>query len=211
MKILLLEEKPMTNYEAVLKHLGVDYTLSTDYSDEYDGLLVPGGVDVNPKYYGESNTECMSIDEQLDAKQLAAIQYFIEKKKPIFGICRGHQIINVALGGSLIQDIKSNIEHRWKNPGDSIHTTNNTSGFMKQLYGDNCVINSSHHQAIKAPAEGFEVISTSDDGIVEALEHTTLPIMTVQFHPERLCLAFANEETIDGLKLFEYFFEHYFK
>lgn len=211
MKILLLEHRPMTNYEAVLQHLNIDYTLSLDYSNEYDGLLIPGGWDVDPSYYHQENVSCGTIEKELDQKQIEAIQYFIEKKKPILGICRGHQILNVALGGSLIQDIQSDIEHRWQNPKDSYHFSNNTSGFMKELFGDRCYINSSHHQAVQQVATGFEVISTSDDGIIEAMQHKSLPILTVQFHPERLCLAFANEQTIDGLEVFRYFFNHYFK
>ncbi len=211
MKILILEEKPMPNYEKVLQFLNIDYTVSTEYSDQYDGLLVPGGVDVNPKYYGEENVACYMVNDSLDEKQLPVIKKFIENKKPIFGICRGHQIINVALGGSLIQNIESDIEHRWQNPNDSYHFSNNSDGFMKKIYGERCFVNSSHHQAIKKVGNGLKVISKADDGIVEAMQHTTLPIMTVQFHPERMCLEFAKDELADGLEIFRYFFQHYFK
>lgn len=209
MKILILEDRPMPNYQKVLEHLQIDYTNSTTYCKEYDGLLIPGGVDVNPLYYQQENLHCQLIEDELDQKQLSVISQFIAEKKPILGICRGHQIVNVALGGSLIQDISSAIIHPGSFDHDSYHTIRN-AGFMRELYGSCCLVNSSHHQAVEKVAEGFEVVSTSDDGIIEAMQHKSLPILTVQFHPERMTLDFQKAELADGIQVFQYFFQHYF-
>lgn len=211
MKILLLGDnhERNKNYEEVLNNLSIDYDLSLvcDF-DKYDGLIVPGGIDVDPALYNQEKDETVKMfDRHFDDVQIKAINYFVGSKKPILGICRGCQLLNVVFGGTLIQDIKTDIIHSLPEHKDAFHETNNVKGlFMHELYGERCRINSLHHQAIDILGEGIEIVSKADDGIIEACRHKTLPIIMVQFHPERLALN-IGEEVTDGYKLFNYFLE----
>lgn len=211
MKVLLLGDNHERNkhYEEVLTTLHVDYDLllECDYS-QYDKLIVPGGIDVDPALYNqEKDITVQLVDREFDDKQIKAIEHFIKNKKPILGICRGCQLLNVVFGGTLIQDVKTNIVHSLPEHQDAFHEVNNIkNSYMYELYGERCKINSLHHQAIDALGKDIEIVSRSDDGIVEACRHSSLPIIMVQFHPERLALN-IGEEAIDGYKLFNYFLE----
>jgi len=211
MKILLLGDKHIENYETVLKFLNVDYDTLLNVKDvnEYDGLIIPGGIDVCPKFYHEEKDPTVKLaDEDWDNLQIRYIKHFVDNKKKILGICRGMQLLNVYFNGSLIQNITTNIKHTWNSDhSDSFHEMNCFDGFIKELYGDKCRINSSHHQAIKKLGNGFKIIAKSNDEIIEAVEHSSLPIIGVQFHPERLTLEFKRDDCVDGLKVYKYFLD----
>jgi len=144
-----------------------------------DGFLITGGSDVEPSYYNEKNEGLSKdCDTDLDEIDKAVTLYAIKHKKPLLGICRGIQSINVFAGGSLHQDIGKN--HSNVDRDHLIKTfKNDFIDFKKETI--NC--NSYHHQAIKDLAPDFEIIAKNGD-IVEAIIHKHLPILGVQWHPE---------------------------
>lgn len=156
------------------------------------GILIPGGVDVDPHHYGEILTYSEDCDPSTDRLDIHLIKTAIEAKLEIFGICRGLQIINVALGGSLIQDISketdSEIDHNFSMnqtlplQGHLIRVLPHTR--LAQLLPESLVVNTYHHQAIKKLAEGLSVSALAPDGIIEAIEGNK--ILAVQWHPERM-------------------------
>lgn len=200
-----------SNYVTALTGVGAQAVESlTDIAPEhYDGLLLPGGGDMDPSYYHEENRCCANIDPELDAAQYAALNGFVKAKKPVLGICRGHQLIHVYFGGSLIQEIPAWKRHVAVNKIDSIHqTTALEDSFIARLYGTCFPTNSSHHQAVKTPGKGMTSVQWSEHGtVVEASCHETLPVWTVQWHPERMCFGHRRTDTVDGEKLFRFFLE----
>ena len=184
--------------EAILYVAGMDDT-------GYDGLLLTGGRDVNPCHYGEEINGSVNVDDVRDAEEFALIRTFLAAKLPIFGICRGQQILNVALGGSLCQHLPNTAEHKTEGPIDKIHPIRaEKDSLLYRLYGSEFVVNSVHHQAIARLADGLRATAWSDE-VIEAVEHTSLPIFAVQFHPERLCGVRSRPDTINGAPLFEHF------
>ncbi len=173
----------------------------------YDGLVLPGGGDVDPRLYGRPDKSCEYVNPELDALDASCLELFVRLGKPVLGICRGQQLINVAYGGNLIQDISSVISHRSSEIGrDVYHRVEAVrKSFLTELYGQSFTVNSTHHQAVLDLAPGFEILLSAEDGIVEAIEHQDLPIYGVQFHPERMCLGLNSEECADGLKLLVWF------
>lgn len=141
-----------------------------------DGLYIPGGPDVDPKFYGEEMNGTKDFYDEIDELDLALIDAFYKANKPILGICRGHQIINVYFGGTLYQDIGGHDETE--------HEVNVKKGsFIDNIYQTELLhVNSYHHQNIKDVAPGFEVVCTSTDGYVEAIAKDK--IVSVQWHPE---------------------------
>ncbi|MBP5689340.1 MAG: gamma-glutamyl-gamma-aminobutyrate hydrolase family protein [Bacteroidales bacterium] len=162
-----------------------------------DVLLLIGGGDVEPSRYGEETLpQCGTIELERDAFEYRLIDEAMRLGKPIFGICRGMQILNVYFGGTLYQDIpsqyKTTINHR--NGGDNIgkitHCIRIEEGSrLRETLGTECLgVNSSHHQAVKDVAPVFRVSALSTDGIIEGIESDTYNIAAVQFHPERLAI-----------------------
>lgn len=202
---------PNQNYENALRQLGTEPVLTGGPCDpaDYDGLLIPGGDDINPARFGEENRGSEGIDDALDALQFEAIGRFVAAKKPIFGICRGHQVLNVYFGGSLIQDLgEKNAVHRRQNGADNVHgAVAEADSWLGQLYGTHFSTNSAHHQALGRIGDGLRVVSWSEDGVAEALVHETLPIFSVQWHPERMCFAHARTDTVDGSRVLRQFLE----
>lgn len=172
-----------------------------------DGLIIPGGADIDPALYGEDNKACQGVNRDLDDLEIGIIEAAVRRKIPILGICRGHQILNVYFGGSLFQDIEHAERHRHIDTGDQCHICRtDRNGFLYDIYKqqDFCV-NSAHHQAIKKPGNGIKIIQYCDDGTAEAICHESLPVYGVQWHPERMCLKNARDDTVDGLLLFQWF------
>lgn len=156
-------------------------------ADQSDGLFLSGGFDVSPACYGEEPLDgCGSTDEKRDALEFALLDAFVQKQKPILGICRGCQMINVYFGGTLWQDIPS--QTGYVHPYDSIHDVRVAPGSIyEQLFGPIFTVNSLHHQAVKDLGRDLVADAWAENGpFVEAYHHRTLPIVCTQWHPERM-------------------------
>lgn len=206
-KILISQSTSLQNYVETLEAHGAEATAKylPEYSDEYDALLLSGGVDVHPGRYGEEINGSINMDEKRDAAEIELIRRFVEAGKPIMGICRGHQLINIFFGGSLVQHIATTDAHRAED--DAVHTVRSELGsILTELYGERFPVNSNHHQAIKTLGRGLRAVQFSDaDGIIEGVEHEALPIIGVQWHPERTTLGRARPDTVDGGAVFDAF------
>ncbi len=174
-----------------------------------DGLVIPGGVDVQPFYYHEDNIACGSFDPELDEFEMKILAEAVKQNKPILGICRGMQLINVFFGGSLYQNIFCCEFHKRYENKDRVHITKVEEGsFLHKIFGKTDIaVNSAHHQAVKVLAEDLVPVQYSREGILEAYYHKTKPVYGVQWHPERMCLEHARTDTEDGLKVFRFFVE----
>ena len=159
-----------------------------------DGLLVPGGIDVSPLLYGQDPIQAVTFTQEAqDRFELALIREAVAQGKPILAVCRGAQLVNVALGGTLYQDIHeqagATICHRQDSriPSECTHTISTVPGTLfERLMNGQTAVNSFHHQAVRDLAPGLVAAAWSADGILEAFESPTRPILGVQFHPELL-------------------------
>ena len=169
---------------------------------QYDGLILCGGVDVDPAYYGREIAGAEEIDRVRDEAELALVKSFLAYKKPIFGICRGTQVLNVALGGKLLQHIEG---HRAPVRGEAaFHPARAVEGsVLFDLYDRDFTVNTYHHQAVLSLGNGLVATAHAADGVIEGIEHTSLPIFGVQWHPERI--PNGEEGSAPGLPLFRYF------
>ena len=176
-----------------------------EVSDDFDGLLLCGGNDINPEMYGEGMNGSVNLDIKRDEAECKLFEAFMAAGKPIMGICRGHQMINVMLGGNLYQNLENACMHANMTDFYCTHDVRAEKGsLIEKLYGESFSINSSHHQAVKKLGQGLKATLFSD-GVIEGFEHDTLPILGVQFHPERMCCSQKRDDTVDGLKIIEYF------
>lgn len=196
------------NFITALNALGASGTPALEVQDfsGYDGLILPGGADIDPALFGEPNWGCRTIQSQRDIRQLEMLKEFVETGKPILGVCKGHQLLNVYFGGTVYQHIPQYLVHQW-NDADQAHMAHCTEdSFLMKLYGaSDFMINSAHHQAIVTPASCFTPIQWAPDGVLEAMVHKTMPIIGLQWHPERMCCNHRRPDTVDGLPIFEYF------
>lgn len=155
-----------------------------------DGLLLPGGGDMDPKFYGQARIPACGEPNLLrDAAEPLLLRAFLAADKPVLGICRGIQVMNAVLGGDLYQDIKP-FEHLPHNGHwAKVHTVTVRRGtLLSRILGqDTVLVNSQHHQAVDRVAPGFTLAALSEDGIVEAIEKPdTRFCLGVQWHPEWL-------------------------
>jgi len=202
--------KDVINYLNALSGLGARGEAERAFDpSEYDGLLLPGGCDIDPSRYGKEKTAPGTVEKELDAIQFAALEKFLAAGKPVFGICRGHQLLNVAFGGTLIQHLAGAENHTGlPGGGDNAHGAAIEQGsYLQPIYGDVCRVNSSHHQGVDRLGKGLRTVMRAEDGTVEAMEHTSLPIWSVQWHPERMCFAHRREDTADGSLVIRFFLE----
>ena len=160
-----------------------------------DALLLPGGGDLEPWRYGQENIASVHLDPQRDAEEFALLDQFTSARKPVLGICRGLQSINVFFGGTLLQDV---VGHNTIHTLDRLHTIKTISSPLQPLCGEHCLVNSAHHQAIDRLGTPLEAIQWASDGIIEAIQHHTLPVFALQWHPERL-------KTAHGIAIFRWF------
>ena len=155
-----------------------------------DGLLLPGGGDMDPKFYGQERIPACGEPNLLrDAAEPLLLRAFLAADKPVLGICRGIQVLNAVLGGDLYQDIKP-FEHLPHNDHwAKVHTVTVRRGtLLSHILGqDTVLVNSQHHQAVDRVAPGFTLAALSEDGIVEAIEKPDARFcLGVQWHPEWL-------------------------
>ena len=211
-------EERVQNYVAALRTLDIEPVVTLDTADaaRCDGLLLPGGGDIHPARFGAENAGSFDIDLLLDQAQIAILEAFVQTQKaildsfvqarrPVLGICRGHQLINVYFGGDLIQDLPTAESHKAHDHADSVHPTAVApDSLLHRLYGGDVAVNSSHHQGLGRIGQGLRVTATAPDGVIEAVEHESLPILGVQFHPERMAFAHARPDTADGRPIFEW-------
>lgn len=196
--IIAIAGKPADtkNYVRYVTEAGLEarVTLDPEAEEGCGGLILPGGGDIDPAFFGEKNRGSVHIDTELDILQFLALERFIRAGKPVLGICKGMQIINVFLGGSIVQDLETGDLHRYQD-GDQYHATVIRPGsWLFRLYGGEALVNSAHHQAVGRPGRGLRIVQhCAADGCPEALVHDTLPILGVQWHPERM------DETLSGL------------
>lgn len=164
-----------------------------------DGFMLAGGGDVVPERFGEEAIpELGETTPVRDAFELEILGKIIERQMPVLGICRGIQVMNVAIGGTLYQDLPaqyhpedlSPLSHKQEEPYEiPTHTVQiEPLSLLHSLTGQNELqVNSMHHQSVKAIAAPLRVVARATDGVVEALEHPGLPFfLGVQWHPERL-------------------------
>jgi putative glutamine amidotransferase len=165
--------------------------------ERVDGILLPGGADLSPTRYRElphPEAGVYGVDEVLDHLELALARWALAEGKPVLGVCRGHQALNVAAGGSLYQDIGLALEgaliHWQDGARDSlVHpiAVARDSRLAAIFGATDLYVNSMHHQAVADLAPGFRGVARAPDGVLEALEHETHPFaLAVQFHPEEL-------------------------
>ncbi|MDQ6789342.1 MAG: gamma-glutamyl-gamma-aminobutyrate hydrolase family protein [Candidatus Dormibacteraeota bacterium] len=190
-------------YVAALNAAGADVILlpagqpaAAAILDRLDGVLFPGGLDVDPSHYGEEPTPALGrVNSDLDELELPLVRQAVELGLPILGVCRGHQMVNVALGGTLYQDITaegvSSFDH-WapleKGRDYLAHTIRlEPDSYLREIVGrDEIEVNSFHHQAVKRVAPRLRPNAVSPDGVVEGLESVDGLVLTMQCHPESL-------------------------
>lgn len=179
---------------------GEDPKETAEKVKKINGLVIPGGADVDPKYYKEERYKHLEkTDADLDKFEFWILEQADKQDLPVLGICRGHQLINVFYGGALYQDIPTQykgeikIKHRGMKDGKTHQVNHGVTLFkgsnLKKILGDkfNVQVNSFHHQAVKDVAKGFNINTMSEDGVIEGIERKEgSPIIGVQFHPERL-------------------------
>ena len=183
------------NYtDAVLRSGGIPVIFPT-VSDEatarallksVDGVIFSGGPDLDPSYYGETVwNETVEVVTLRDASDLLLMRAALDARKPVMAICRGEQLMNVVLGGSLYQDIPTQVDTTVKHAGGALHRIGVEKGsVLYELFGqDSLTVNSFHHQAVKKVAPGVRVTAYSPNGIVEAYEYGDR-LIAFQFHPE---------------------------
>ena len=160
-----------------------------EIAEGYRGIVLSGGGDIDPELYGErQGFPLYNVDRDRDVFEIELAKLAMENGIPILGICRGAQVLNVALGGTLFQDIRSQIPGALKHTDDETHVINILEGsLLRSIIGrEEVIANSSHHQAVKALGEGLSISARSEDGVIEAIEHEFHPFaLGLQPHPER--------------------------
>lgn len=174
-----------------------------------EGVIISGGYDIDPLLYGESPLPGQGYAmREVDTYYMELIRAADVLKLPILGVCKGLQAINVAYGGTMYQDLKSQkpdaFEHTQQAPrcNPSHYVTVEKDSFLGAVLAEKELVNSFHHQSIKGLAEGFKVTARSDDGVIEGIERQDGSFMCgVQWHPEMMA-KFGNEKMVSLFKSF---------
>lgn len=205
-----LDFSPVNYAQAILKAGGIPViipTLSTeeqacDMLSKLDALVLSGGEDVPPSWYGEEIlNETVVLQPVRDRSDSLLARAALASGKPVLGICRGGQLLNVLLGGNMYQDIPTQLPQGHTHRGVYHPIGLQKGSFLEGIFrADSLTVNSTHHQAAKDLAPGVKLAALSDDGIVEAWENPQ--IWAVQFHPEAML-----PEDEKWLPLFEAFIE----
>ena len=146
-------------------------------------LLLPGGGDLEPWRYGQKNTSSRGLEPERDCAEFELIARYLNLRRPILGICRGMQVLNVFFGGTLLQDLPGHSQIQGQ---DRFHFVQTFPSAFAQLYPPLSIVNSAHHQAVDRPGSGLEIVQSALDGVPEAIAHRQHCVWGVQWHPERL-------------------------
>jgi putative glutamine amidotransferase len=196
--------RQMTDYVESIRRAGADVVELTpadapeDVVRRVDGVLLTGGGDIDPALYGGApHPSLVAAEPGRDLFEIALVKAAVAADLPVLAICRGMQVLNVAFGGDLVQDIPSEVNgalhHAVSEPRFAIahevwlSPTSTLFTLMKDDLedGESCPVNSRHHQAVRHPGEGFEVVGTAPDGVIEAMERPGARFcLAVQWHPE---------------------------
>lgn len=172
----------------------------TDVLDRIDGLLIPGGPDIEPALYGRApDPRLGAVLPELDALEMTMVRAAADTRVPILGICRGQQLVNVALGGTLHQHLDAHPQWN-EDPSGTVHEVRIVAGtHLHDVLGlDRVDVNSGHHQAVDLVAPRLRIAAFSEDGCVEAIEAPEMRIMCVQWHPEEMPDAVSSRRLMTG-------------
>lgn len=168
--------------------------VTDDYVPVLDGLILQGGADIDPAVYGEERSSLLGpVDAIRDRFELELLRVFAAAGKPVLGVCRGMQLINVAYGGTLFQDLDSQGAAKYAHRKLDLYDEHShelkltPGGWMQSIYGEitDAYVNSIHHQGVKKLGDHLVVEATSSDGVIECIRHTQFNFMVgVQWHPE---------------------------
>jgi putative glutamine amidotransferase len=218
--IAIGQNRKMEDYLESVRRAGgepVEVVVGAESADQIlsrvDALMLTGGGDVDPKLYGEARHDTFQAAETgRDEFEMALARAAVTKGVPLLAICRGMQVLNVALGGTLFQDIPSQItgalQHAVPLPraGGAHEVWISKESKLSTLLtdhmedGETCHVNSRHHQSVRQVATGFEVTATSPDGVIEAMEKPDAPYcIAVQWHPENFWRTGEFRELFEGL------------
>lgn len=196
------------NYPNWISGEGVEVVLlsyeqkNTQDFDSCDGFVLTGGIDIHPDFYQNDRVDYPNttvFNESRDLFEMQVFEYARQQNKPVLAICRGLQLVNIALGGNLIQDLQENgfTNHRKGPDGDREHKIEVKPGtLLAQIAGvQQGFVNSAHHQGLDQIAEGLTISAFSEDGVVEAIEYKEANkpfLLAVQWHPERMQIPSSN-------------------
>jgi putative glutamine amidotransferase len=172
-------------------------------------LLLSGGEDSDSKLYGQPHDKNLgTFIKERDSFEIKLISLFLKAKKPIFGICRGFQLLNIFFKGTLYQDyriLNENLAYHCEQPYQKLVHNIKLSPYLEKIYNSKKInVNSHHHQFINKLGENLEVIAIAEDGIIEAFKNDDKKILAVQWHPEMLFYKYPNH-----LKLLSKFIRKY--
>lgn len=180
----------------VILPLTADEEIIRTLADMYDGFLFTGGHDIHPEIYGETKADvCGAICEERDRLEVSLLKRVLERNKPAFGICRGLQLFNVVLGGTLYQDIPAQLpsspvvhkqEQPYEQPTHQVHIDKGNR-LYEIVQTETLMVNSHHHQGIKKLSDRLQPLARAEDGLIEAVWMPGKPfVLAVQWHPEYL-------------------------
>lgn len=205
------------NYPNWISGEGVEVVLlsylenNTQDFDTCDGFVLTGGIDVHPAFYQNARVDyphSTVFNEPRDLFEMQVFEYARQQNKPVLAICRGLQLVNIAMGGTLIQDLQENDfgNHRKGPEGDREHKIDVQAGtLLARISGvQQGFVNSAHHQGLDQIADGLRVSAFSEDGVVEAIEYKdeSKPfLLAVQWHPERMQIPASNLAFSQNIRL----------
>lgn len=160
----------------------------------FDGLLLPGGGDLHPAHFNGEDKGCGGIDSGLDRMQFYLAEAFMGRKKPVLGICKGMQLLNVLCGGDLKVHLPEEVLKRHDYDRGQEKDRMHLSFLLMERNKEpvRCMVNSAHHQAVNRIGHNLEVMQWSEDGVMEGICHENLPVIGFQWHPERIADDFGR-------------------
>jgi len=191
---------PLTQ-SSVFHLLGDPYAIRR-FTEHCDLLLLPGGGDIDPSFFYQPNIASKNIEFMLDYIQFLFLEAYVTACKPVIGVCKGMQLINIFFGGDLCQDMSPNSlklhAYTGRDRYHSIAPILPKAKLPSYLPGDSIltqsmVVNSAHHQRVERLGRNLEVLQISADNVIETICHRSLPIIGLQWHPERLFVGGLNQ------------------